>query len=123
MQRKHMSFYQARARTHCNSSEPIKKVYVHRRANQKPGNRGRVFRAQYTRQATNTSHTTLHYQYSVLHFQTKAHTLGNWELRDESSVKSGRETRELHTHRAKHNTSKRLESDVSNSQSPIYTGE
>lgn len=67
---KHTSVYEARARKHCNSSEPIRKVYVQGRAYQKAENRRCVFGLQSTTHKEGNKHDSPHQPFD-LNFQTE----------------------------------------------------
>ncbi len=104
---KHTSFYEARPRKHCNSSEPIRKVYVQGRANQKAENRGRVFRL--TKRNTQERQQTRLSTISLLTLISKpkihisaTHTgqTGNWETSHQAEVEVKLE-KYTHIHRAK----------------------
>lgn len=75
-----------------------KTEYVHRRANHKPENRGRVFGFPKLNTQDSKKHISLLTFISKLKLYISVNT--HWELR-ESSVKSGSETRDTYTHRMK----------------------
>lgn len=105
---KHTSFYEARARKHCKSSEPIIKVYVQGRANQKAENRGRVFRLTKCntqgRQQTRLSIISLLTFISKpkIHiYATNTGQTGNWETSHQAKVEV---KLEKYTHTERNNT-------------------